>query len=450
MTSLKAVLASPDYLKRCKVKPADLLLLPRAIAQLSGEGTVTDPEATEALQKRIIATAGHGVLSGRDLREGAKVFFHPPYAPGRMAEVLNAFVGDVRLQARRSALFALIDCYLDHFTRDDEHIRRLGGHLEAFSKTWTWRDGDGWPDKHVKYKLFDADSAPGFIAREVMASDLPPGHILADAGLNNALRRKGGLAAAVFAESCKHVSRLTGAVAVARQKRLIMWAQIESDTLTWPEEWPDFAAALFLPWKTSSPAAEHQNRLLDVAIRFAGDPRVQPRRWKPVDESALEVVTRWLTKASFEQFFAIVDEMTDRPDMWRERKRFWSRYLDDNHISAAWVVFGAEGVERARRAARQTGNEALLMFGRLAPGGGRTPQHTALIMTIGDLTVVEWSHNGKWNIWRRNAVRIPSLNKPEYNTYELMDGPINGIHDAHGGWQGKIRNHIYQETGLRP
>ena len=207
----------------------------------------------------------------------------------------------------------------------------------------------------------------------------------------------------------------------------------------------------------AEPSPAHKATLIDTAVGYAGDPRVQQSRWRQVRENAAdayEVIVRWLTKASVEQFFDIVAQTTDRPDMWAQRRKFWEAYLKADMISAAWVAFGADGARRAELAAAQSGDAGLSMFGRLGAGGGRTSEHAALIMRIGDLTVVEWSHNGRWNIWRKSDRNHPELFRhnarrwPDYEPRELMNGPVWGAHQ--GNWQATVRETIQRNTGLRP
>jgi hypothetical protein len=75
-------------------------------------------------------------------------------------------------------------------------------------------------------------------------------------------------------------------------------------------------------------------------------------------------------------------------------------------------------------------------------------------MRIGDLTVVEWSHNGKWNVWKRGDRNAPTLfrqndrGRPDYRPQELMNAPTNGSHTSQ--WRWTVADIIRRETGLRP
>ncbi|MDP1598723.1 EH signature domain-containing protein [Phenylobacterium sp.] len=418
---------------------------------------------TEVIQLRIAAavrdgSAGLNRLSRRDLREGCRVFLHPPQPPGRIHDVGAPLIEEVVRLQRRAAYLALIDAYLDGFAIDDPDVSRLAAALAATGRNWPWRSTDFWPQRVKIFRLFEPTEAPARLAAAVLNSEAPPRAILDSAGLHSEGRRKGGLAEAAFRTACVQAASKVGRPAVSMQERIVAWAQDGGGALAFPRAWPDFTAALFMPWRRDDPSASHRSLLIEAAVGYGGDPRVNESRWRPVRQSvgdAYDVIVRWLTKASVEQFFDIVSEtMTDRPDMWEQRRKFWTAYLKADMISAAWVAFGADGALRASQAARRSSDSGLSMFGRLSSGGGRSSEHAALIMRIGDLTVVEWSHNGRWNIWRRSDSGAPGLFRhnsrglPDYAPPDLMNAPMNGTHQ--GSWEWKLAETIRQETGLRP
>lgn len=458
MPGLRATLAREPW-SGARSGPSDLVMLSRAVKKLDGIGECRIYEATPTLQRRIITALEAGdSLSGRDLRDACRVSLLSPHPLMELPEIRALLIRQVTTQKRRSTLFALIDSYLDGFRSADEGVSYLGRAINSLSEAWPWRETDIWPQLQSKYHLFEADRAPRFIAEQVISQEAPVDDVLSRAGLATEVRKRGGLAEAAFTGACHVVRARKGDAAIPLQMRLIGWGIANGGGLVFARAWPAFAAALLEPWQFSQPSPAHEKAITDLVFRCCGDPRLQTGKWQSVREqypAAYAVILRWLTKASFEQFFSIVDGMTERLDMWRQRKAFWTKYLNANHISSAWVVFGSDGADRAMRAARQTGNEALTKFGRLEKGPSRTPQHTALIMLIGDLTVVEWSHNGKWNIWRTSERTAPQLyrcnsnGRPDYSAYQLMNAPVSGMHDAGGNWQYHIQSHIRMETGIR-
>jgi len=461
MTLLSRLVDDPEaFVTPLRVRAPELVSLPRAVAGIGGEERDRDVEHTGPLQSRVagIIRAGlSSMLSRRELRESARTWLHPPHPPGRepaLGDELLAVIG--RLE-RRSALFALLDAYLDAFAETDTDIIRLAGQLSELNAAWPWRASDPWPARLAAFDLLKPAEAPARIAAAVLASERGVRPVFEEAGLTTEGRRLGGLGEAAFRSACLQVGEIKAEAAVVPQERLMSWAG-EAGGLIYPRVWPEFAGALFRPWRSADPARKHKSALLERAIGHAGDPRINQARWRPVKDAAgdaYEVILRWLTRASVEQFFDIVNEtMTDRPDMWAERRKFWTAYLRADMISAAWVAFGSDGAYRADRAATHARNSGLSMFGRLASGSGRTPQHAALIMRIGDLTIVDWSHNGSWNIWKRGDPRHPVLFRhnrqrlPDYAPAELMNAPTRGPHMS--GWQFKVADIIKAQTGLRP
>lgn len=460
MTALKDVIADPVSLaRRLRVAIPEPIKLRKVVEGMAGGGEPPPPERISEIQARMTSFSRRGevhLLTRRDFRIGCQVFLIGQEPPGRDPEVRRQVLQRVKSLKRRAPFFALLDAYLNSFRDDDDATQSLGSQLSFIARDWPWRPRDLWPQRFETFDLLDAEKAPKRIAEAVLAADTPPLHVLDQAGLGSTSRRKGGLAEAAFKIACRSIASRRGPSSLPLQQRLMAWAGDEAAPLAFPTSWPDYAAALFLPWTAQEPAAEHKSAILDAAIAYAGDPRTRGRDWRAVAPEARGVVIRWLTRASVEQFFDIVAETTARPDMWADRRRFWTAYLRADHISAAWVAFGSAGAFRARQAAQRNNDTGLSMFGRLASGGGRTPEHAALIMEIGDLIIVEWSHNGRWYAWPKGSKDRPQLfrhnsrNLPDYAPQELMGAPESGVHHHEGGWKATVAHLIYRHTGLRP
>jgi hypothetical protein len=468
MSALRDLLAAPDrMLGRLRVRSPELRALPRAVEALGGEaGGAAALEDTAAVQGRIMAQVCEGDLSSitrRDLREGCKTLFHPPLAPGRDAAAMGLIVDEVEARRRHAALLALIGAYLDGFDPEDADITALAARLEGLRGAWPWRPHDPWPQRAQRYGLFDPAKAPGRIAEAVIAGEGPAARLLAEAGLDTDGRRRGGLALAAFRAACTQVETSAASKLAARQVRLMDWAWPTGDgrRLELPEAWPELAAAMFAPWHDRMPPGEHQALLSGRAIDYAGDPRVASARWAKVTApDVLAVLKRWLVRASVLQFFDIVDTVADGR-MWLYRRAFWKAYVEAEPqiVDDAWIVFGSAGVSHARAAAERTAEPALRQFGRLEPGPGRSPNHACLLMRIGDLTIAEWSHNGRCYMWPPGTKGAPKLGQTRYYADELahpqaaLDGHshIGIVHrdPERFGWQTRVAQHIHDFTGLK-
>lgn len=460
MTALKEVIADPVSLaRRLRVAIPEPIMLRKVVEGMAGGGEPPPPERISEIQARMTSFSRRGevhLLTRRDFRIGCQVFLIGQEPPGRDPEVRRQVLHVVKSLKRRAPFFALLDAYLNSFRDDDDATQSLGSQLSFIARDWPWRPRDLWPQRFETFDLLDAERAPKRIAEAVLAADTPAAQVLDQAGLGSTGRRRGGLAEAAFRVACRSIADRRGPSSLPHQMRLMDWARDEVTPLAFPTSWPDYAAALFFPWTAQEPPAEHKSAILDAAIAYAGDPRTRVKDWRAVAAEARSVVIRWLTRASVEQFFDIITETTTHPDMWADRRRFWTAYLRADHISAAWVAFGSAGAIRARQAAQRNSDSGLSMFGRLASGGGRTPEHAALIMEIGDLIIVEWSHNGRWYAWPKGSRDRPQLfrhnsrNLPDYAPQELMGAPESGVHHREGGWKATVAHLIYRHTGLRP
>ncbi|WP_298672530.1 EH signature domain-containing protein [uncultured Sphingomonas sp.] len=461
MSALKELLSEPKaLLSRLSVKAPGPAALRKAVAAIEGEAMGDgDVEALAILQSRIAATVrggGVGRLSRRDLREGCKAFLLPPDPPGREPDLRDALIGEVRSLERRAAFFALIDSYIDAFDEGDEDIAATAEQLALAARAWRWREGDHWPTDIAALDLFAPARAPAKLADLVLGGGASPLDVLNRWGLATPGRRKGGLVTEAFIRACRAVSRLRGREAVDGQRRLIGWARDESGALAYARAWPDLVDACLTPWTTNEPDNEHKVHLIETLERFGGgDPRVRPERWRSVVErfpDAYGLLLRWLTRASVLQFLDIVDRSLRESDvkrMWSYRRAFWTSYLMGTgggpQIDAAWVAFGDDGARLATQAARESGDRSFAAFGRQED---KSPQHAALIVRIGDLTIVDWSHNAKYNVWRKGEKGVPALFKQAYRLGELYSAPLQESHSAPANyaWQKKLARIIEGRT----
>lgn len=458
MSGLARLLEAPDpFGARLKAKAVAPVRLKAAVEALAGDVGAFDVEHLAAFQARVAQAVRAGeaaTLSRRDLKDACQAFLHAPRLLARDPAVADGLIAAVETLRRQAAVLALLDAYLDGFSPRDGEVAALALRLRRLLDAWPWRARDLWRERDRAFALFDAPLAPAKIATAVLASLRPPVEILANAGLDTEARRRGGLAETAFGYACAAVAGVPGARAVVPQVRLVDWAGLDGQRLAYPRAWAAYARALCGPWRGIEPRDDHKAFVLDAALKVAGDPRLNEAAWGPVRDEAPEaydVLVRWLTRASIAQFFDIVSQSLSEPNeqrMWRQRRRFWTAWLDQGLIGAAWVAFGSDGAERAHSAARSSGDEQLALFGRIASGRGRRPQQAALILEIGDLTVCDWSHNGEWNIWSADDRPHPRLFQRTYDPQTLRS-PREGLHGAHhSGWEQKVRRVIQDLTGL--
>jgi hypothetical protein len=426
-------------------------------------------EEVKELQSRVIATVrAHQIhtLSKADLRAICTTFLYPPSPPGRTSEVGAAIVAEVQRRKLRSAMLALFNSYLDGFELHDQDISRLGEQLDGLTKSASWRDPDGWANRARRLGLFVAKDAPSIIAATLLASAEKPQTVLAQAGLDTSVRVSGRLAEAAFQLACRACAAAPMEKCTLMQRRLIEWAHDADGRFLFPGSLPNLCAGLLDPWSENEPEKVHQHLLLQVLERAGGgDPRTNPARWRQVQEhspTAYSTLLRWLTRASVMQFLDIVGRsMTDADSrrMWAYRRAFWTSYLLGSDgapaIQKAWIAFGKNAAQLARDAARNTADPSLMSFGEQ---NDKSDMHSALIMEIGDLLIVDWSHSAKYNVWTRGDRGRPELFKSSYPNGALYSAPLQDSHVAPANytWQKKLakiiegKNFYAEKASWRP
>ncbi len=444
MSHLSNLVADPKLLiARMKVGALEPKELKRAVVAL--QATATDNERATidiaALQQRIAhlaASQSLDQLSRRDLREGCRALLHRPLPPAEDPKTLEGLLVQVERNKRRAAFFAVIDAYLDGFESENTTILMVAAKLEEMVSRWPWRSDDHWPGRLREFSLLDPTHGPEILARSILLGEEEPYKVFQNAGLDTAGRRFGGLAEATFRYACHLVMRLTGQDAVAGQRILIDWARNDAGRFGFQRAWPEFVQASLTPWEATEPSEAHKSALLEMLERFGeGDPRAHPDRWRTVMDNApgaYAVLMRWLTRASVLQFLDIVDRLM--PDyeaklMWSYRRAFWMSYLLSDGkapgIDAAWVAFGYDGALLAKQAARDSGDRSFSAFGRQNDKSG---QHAALILKMGDLTIVDWSHSAKYQVWKRGQSGAPDLFQQKYRSGALYNAPLQESHSS--------------------
>lgn len=455
MSTLATLLADPaTLLRRVTVRAPEPSALRREAAAIKGESaSVRDPERIAALQARVAALVlegGVSRISRRDLRESCRTFLNAPSPPARAERIGGPLIDRVRETGRRPAFFALLDAYLDGFAPDDTDVRRLAVTLARMEAEWPWRPGDAWRERIREYDLLDPDGAPTRIAARILEAPDGARSVLQASGLDVGGRRKGGLVEAAFAAACRSVANQRVADLQRAQSLLLRWGQ-EQGTLIFPRAWPDLVRACLLPWATQDPTDAHKTMIVEELERLGGgDPRIPGRgRWSIIANEAADahaILMRWLTRASVMQFLEIVDRSlrdSDARRMWSYRRAFWTSYLLSEtgpRIEQAWVAFGSEGARLARSVSRETGDRSLSVFGEQQE---KSNQHAALLVKIGDLLIVDWSHSGKYNVWRRGEGG-PALFRQSYRPGELDSAPLRDSHHAPANftWQKRLAHII--------
>jgi hypothetical protein len=68
-------------------------------------------------------------------------------------------------------------------------------------------------------------------------------------------------------------------------------------------------------------------------------------------------------------------------------------------------------------------------------------------MKIGDIVIAEWSHNGKFRLWRNSNKDKPDFYEPSYTGIALRDKSDDEVIHL-GNWVPRVEGKIKNETGI--
>ncbi len=413
-------------------------------------GTVVqlpDQATTYELQKRVsdMVLAGQtSAISRRDLKLSCTTINHPPLPPAKFVQIGDALLREVATKRRRTPFYQLLGAYLATFDPQDIGTRWLATKLRAVAGHWEWRENDAWEKRIKQFDLLDVDQAPRRLAMAILGAPSTLHQLLRDVGLDGGLNSQSKLALAAFRAACAMVSTFPSDQVETAQAAVLAWNDNGKPNGRFPEGWVDICRSCLEPWKDRDPSEQHKLLILSRLQAWGGgDPRVNNHkpRWSIVEDQAQAahgILMRWLTRASVLQFLEIVAlSLHDEDDqrMWRERRAFWTSFLDRKtgpRIERAWVAFGRDAAAKARQVARNSRDPSFGNFGTHSETS-RGRQHSALIMEIGDLVVVEWSHDSMCNFWKKRSFSQKLFQTVPYVSGTLYSAPLKKIH--HKNWQ---------------
>lgn len=198
-----------------------------------------------------------------------------------------------------------------------------------------------------------------------------------------------------------------------------------------------------------SPGEEEVQIIARLIGETFDDPIIRRDRWPSVPnalggmktrDQCIAIVKKWQAFRSITLFFNIIEAVVDseHKHQFPIRKQFWLNYFDRGMVTDAWVCLGTKAGEEMERVVREARQEYDgLKWGNLR--GGPSDQ-CALLLQLGETTVMEFSHNGRARMWgtRDRNVNIPELHKEIYQAAELRaDCPPDQMimHDPNGNWR---------------
>jgi hypothetical protein len=383
-------------------------------------------------------------LAPRDLRR----LVGEMWTDQRCDAVAPAVLDEAIRVGRKSCDGAVILAYLRHLPTDHPAFDRLAAAaaLAADRREWLWAE------RGRRWQLWNPADGPAKLGAALL-DHIEPIAILREAGLDGELSESAFVADALE-HACERVGTADGDDAEALGQRLIaLFEQLNVGALD-----AMLVYALLNPWLDRNPSEAYRDTIARLLGARIGDPRTSEPRWAALledlrecmpgidAEEMLAVLRRWLVHTTVREFFKIVGRATDDPVQWAAREKFWLGYLDANLITDAWFAFG----QRAEALARTFDEQSSVDYGSIV-GSGADPSHSSLIVTIGDLRIAEWSHNGAARFWSVSDRQAPALYKSQYFGVALraMNGGSGFEYIAHQGrWQVKFARKIFRGTGI--
>lgn len=399
-------------------------------------------EVTVALRKNIteiprkslklVAAGGLQYLSeqpdGQSLLER---FFQIVVSSGSALLMKSLLLGYLRIASSNSALCDSLRNIL---------IRKI----DLLPERWIKRvDAFGLLDIPIGMKL----------GKEILFSkDKSPIEVLEQAGLKRGLMLGGGFSKEAFLSMC-HLLSIGHKEEVLERFLSLLEEMNTLDEPIYPFAHPqsgDIASvcsALLSPYRTENPTDIVKGRIENFLLERFGDPRANRLRWSKVGEEEVGVLSRWLTKESFELLMQVLSS-TNNTGQWKDRAKFWGHYIDHEFVSEVWVVFGPDAYRQANRLVKEGEIKSRSAFGVLERENIQLI-HSAILMKIGDLIVSEWTHDGKIRIYSSSNPRKPKFYSTRYSPNSIRDDSSPDFVKVHlGAWEYDVETYIYRATNI--
>ena len=385
-------------------------------------------------------------VSRQDLRHIAWVAFYPPGAPEEWLGGQVAFWRrlEERLESTSasSAIGSLAPSFLMTYPYDLATFQAAAATIGQLLGGSTRPRLHRWKERVRGFGLLDKN-AHASLAKRLLTDGASVPDLLEQCGLAGLLGRSRFLECVQQQLEGRMTAQLAaGASSTTAIARFAAVAELEG-RLRFEHRRRDIATALLQPFLSRNPTADVQQAIQAFLLRHLGDVRVTVQGWLGVPQEIRAGMLRWMVRGTLDTFFEIV-RLTAEDRMWNARKQFWSRYLERGLVTDAWIALGPDAAQYAARLPRESAGGAA----RLLRGTGVLAGHSILLMRLGNLTVVDWSHNGKCRIWRAANRAAPQVYLREYQRQHVTVGAdLEVVHRS--GWQEEISEWLRHETGVR-
>lgn len=453
MTHLKTVsvrlkdIASRGYQR----VPDRLTRTERAVAELPADIGLGDSLAEEERETFLarVSAAPLEALRPSDMRWLLKTVWEDGRFPDLARGALRTGLG----RRRRTFDQSIIAGYLSHYPVAHPAFDELVAAVRVAAERHDW----AWRERGRTWNLWDPEAGPRQLGAALVTSKASPLESLRSAGFDLE-SANAAFVRACFETACRIAASGTKGVAEEQGSRLIELVDAVGGNMSMP---PILVYGLLKPWRGGNPSDGHRARISRLLATRIGDPRLDRSRWANIQKrleeqqvgsdigDVLGIFRRWVVQAAVRQFFEIVAKSTNDPVQWAQRTKFWLAYLDAGVIEDAWFAFGPRAEASARGLSER---DASLKHGSITTGGGAESSHSSLLLSLGDLRIAEWSHNGACRFWMSGDRSAPQLHQKKYDSSRLkaMSGGEGFTHISHtSNWQGRFARHIYSRTSIQ-
>ena len=195
------------------------------------------------------------------------------------------------------------------------------------------------------------------------------------------------------------------------------------------------------------------------------DPVTRKDRWPSVVDElggeatrdrCIDTVRKWQVFRSITLFFKIIEQVveSEHKHQFPTRRDFWLGYFDKGQVTDAWVVLGSKARAQMKQIVREGGDDYKAL--KWASLSGGPSDQWALLMRLGDTTVMEFSHSGRARLWGTNdgsgdvRSKVPVLHRTEYKAENLRAPcPESQMfrHDPGGSWRYSVGRCIDRLAG---
>lgn len=416
------------------------------------EGRVPDRLETERILREVTeGWRASGTLAStlpRHVRRLCSIYFDHRDRREFVELVQPGFEDALQAWARArptgASVRGLTISFLRSYPSDPEVRVRWGRYLKGALRERTGRRECEWVERSDRFGLMEEDGAAAF-AELLLDQGAGSPALLEKAGFTGVLAGAGFLRESLVQATGRLESRvrLSTSLDCSQLEQWVATFTGPDGAVRFDELKPGIAEALLRPWLNVSPSSDVRGWVTAFVVTQLGDPRFRQGAWVPVAPEVRALLRRWLVRSTLEEFFDLIDA-TARDDHWRDRRAFWTRYVDADLIDDARLVLGTEARSRGRGVIGQVGDGWAILR-------GATASHSALILRIAGATILEWSHAGAVRCWPKNDERAPSLTRKVYTGSSLRaECSMRTEHRPPGIWQSRVATWIRQETGVRP